>query len=208
VAVDLETTGFAAHEGHDVIEIACVVIEDGALVSEWSTLVRPLRPVPLAARAVHGIDDAMLAAAPEPAAAAAALRARCGTLPLVFHQASFDLAFLRPLFRLAGLAPLDNMVIDTLGLARMLEGFEDHSLAALARVLGITGEAPHRALGDARTTARALLALAPRWERERGIRSLAELAATSQDALRPAARRAARLESSPGIVSFERLAEF
>src|SRR5436190_1058483 len=86
VAVDLETTGFVAAEGHAVIEIACVVIEDGTLTSEWSTLVQPLRPVPSAARDVHGIDDAMLAAAPEPAAAALELRAHCGSLPLVFHR--------------------------------------------------------------------------------------------------------------------------
>jgi DNA polymerase III epsilon subunit-like protein len=81
--------------------------------------------------------------------------------------------------------------VDTLGLARGLFGAGENALGELAARLGLPDERRHRALGDARTTARVLLALAPRWEAERGIRSLAELAAASQDALRPAPRRPA-----------------
>jgi DNA polymerase III epsilon subunit-like protein len=52
------------------------------------------------------------------------------------------------------------------------------------RPVRLPPEPRHRALGDARTTARVLVALSERWESERGVRSLLELAAASQDMLR------------------------
>ena len=202
VAVDLETTGWSFNDGHQAIEIACVTIDDGAVSATWSSLVRPRRPVPASAREVHGISDAMLAGAPEPAVVALRFRGIVGGLPLVFHNAAFDLAFLRPLLREAGAAPLDNVVVDTLGLARGLLGAGSNTLESLRESLGLEAELAHRALGDARTTARALLALAPRWERERGVRSLEALAAASQDALRVAGRRGA-FESGADPVAAE-----
>ena len=113
----------------------------------------------------------------------------CGDLPLVNHNAPFDLPFLQELMRSAGQRPLLNPVVDTLGLARGLFGSGGNSLSPLAERLGIPAESAHRALGDALTTARLLLELAGRWERERGIGSLAELAAASQDVMRLTARR-------------------
>lgn len=190
VVLDTETTGMSVAAGHAMVEIARVLVEDGAVTETWSTLVQPGRPVAPDATAVHGITDAMVAAAPLPEAVAAELMLGCGRDALVFHNAGFDLPFVQWLLRRAGRAPCWNPVVDTLGLSRGLLELESHGLEAVARHLGLPVERPHRAQGDALTTARVLLALAPRWERERGVRSVAELAAASQDALR-AARRAA-----------------
>ena len=93
------------------------------------------------------------------------------------------------LFREAGAPPLLNPIIDTLGLARGLFGTGSKSLGALAARLNLPAEAAHRALGDTRTTARLFIELAGRWEREKGVRSLLELAAVSQDLMRVTARR-------------------
>jgi DNA polymerase III epsilon subunit-like protein len=105
------------------------------------------------------------------------------------HNASFDLPFLQRLVALAGRRPLWNPVVDTLGLARGLYGSGGNRLEELAPRHGVALERAHRALPDARAAAGMLLALAPVWERERGVRSLAELAAVSWDALRLNARR-------------------
>ena len=207
VAVDLETTGWNSAGGHAVIEIACVSIDDGVIGATWSSLVRPRRPVPAQAREVHGISDAMLARAPEPVEVVPVFRAACDRLPLVFHNAAFDLAFLGPLLREAGAVPLDNVVVDTLGLARGLMGPGASALETLRDSLGLEPEPAHRALGDALTTARALLKLAPRWERERGVRTLEALAAASQDAVRLTARRGG-FDSGADAVSSERSAAF
>ena len=109
------------------------MVEDGAMAEEWSSLIRPARPIPPGATAVHGITDAMTAAAPAAAQVAAELRTRCADHALAFHNAEFDLPFLRALLRGAGQPPLMAPVVDTLGLARGLFGSGGNSLASLAR---------------------------------------------------------------------------
>jgi DNA polymerase-3 subunit epsilon len=189
LALDTETTGMSPALGHRLVEVARVAIVNGALGEEWSTLVDPGRPIPADATRVHGIDDAMVTGAPKAAEAGRLLRAACADLPLVFHNASFDLPFLLQLFRDAGAPTLLNPIVDTLGLARGLFGPGSKSLGALAARLELPAETPHRALGDTRTTARLFIELATRWEREKGVRTLLELAAVSQDVMRVTARR-------------------
>lgn len=187
--LDTETTGVSPAYGATLAEIARVEIENGSVVSSWSSLLRPRRPIPPGATAVHGITDAMVAGAPLSADTAPGFRQALGDRTLVFHNASFDLPFLVAMIREAALPRILNPVVDTLGLARGLFGPGNNSLGELASRLGLAPEGVHRALVDARTTAAAFLALARRWEEERGIRSLAELAAASQDVIRTAARR-------------------
>lgn len=189
LVVDTETTGFDPGAGDRLVEVARVEIVNGALGEDWSSLVRPGRTIPPGATAVHKITDAMVANAPGPSEIGRALREACGDLPLVFHNAPFDLPFLRHLFREAGAPDLLNPIVDTLGLARGLPQAGSNRLEDVAKRYGIAPENAHRALGDARTTARLFLALAERWERDKGVRSLAELAAVSQDVIRATARR-------------------
>jgi DNA polymerase-3 subunit epsilon len=189
LVLDTETTGLSPADGHRIIEVARVAIVGGALGEDWSSLVCPGRPIPPEATRVHGIRDDMVADAPGPAEVGNALREACGDLPLVFHNYPFDLPFLMTLFREAGAPMLLNPIVDTLGLARGLGGAGSNSLGALATRLGLPQEPAHRALSDARTTARLFLKLAERWQAERGIRSLSELAAVSQDVMRATTRR-------------------
>lgn len=188
VVLDTETTGMSPAQGHAVVEVAAVTLVDGAIAERWSSLVNPGRPIPPDAAAVHGITDAMVAGAPGPEAVGRELRARCGDATLALHNSPFDLPFLVELFRRAGAPPIANPVIDTLGLARAFAGEGANSLQALRARLGLPAETAHRALGDTVTTARVLIALADRWERERGVRSLMELAAASLDVMRQTAR--------------------
>ncbi len=190
LAVDTETTGMSPEAGHRLVEVAHVTIADGAIGETWSSLVRPGRPIPPDATRVHGITDAMVAEAPGAVDVGRPWRISLADRPLVFHNAPFDLPFLLSLFREAGAPTLLNPIIDTLGLARGLpDGAAGNSLQVVRKRLGLPEEPAHRALGDALTTARVFLALAERWERERGIRSLNELAAVSLDVMRTTGRR-------------------
>jgi DNA polymerase-3 subunit epsilon len=188
--LDTETTGLDPGQGHGLVEVACVPLDGGEPGEVWSTLVNPGRPIPPDASAVHGITDAMVRDAPIPALVAAGIDTRCAGRTLVFHNAAFDLPFLDALMRSGGRGPLLHAVVDTLGLARGLFGQGGNSLGALATRFGLPAEAAHRAPGDALTTARLLRVLAARWEGERGVHTVAELAAASQDALRLTSRRA------------------
>lgn len=198
VVVDVETTGWSA-ANDSIVEIACVTIDDGAITETWSSLVQAGRPVPPEATRVHGITDAMLASAPSAPQVARPFRERCGGSTLAIHNASFDLPFLETLLRRHGADPLFNPVVDTLGLARGLFGQGGNSLGELTRRHNIRLESAHRALGDARATAELLLVLAPRWESEKGVTSLAELAAVSQDAIRLTSKRGSRPPVPAGV---------
>jgi DNA polymerase III subunit epsilon len=187
--LDTETTGFDPGQGHALVEVAWVALEGDEIGETWSTLVNPGRAIPPDASAVHGITDAMVRDAPDPATVAAGLESRCAGRTLVFHNAGFDLPFLAALLRAGGLGPLAHPVVDTLGLARGLAGPGSNSLAALAARFKLPAETAHRALGDALTTARLLRVLVPRWEAEKGVHTVAELAAASQDVIRLTNRR-------------------
>jgi DNA polymerase-3 subunit epsilon len=189
LAVDTETTGMNPADGARLVEVAAVPLVNGQLAEGWSSLVQPGRAIPPDATRIHGITDAMVASAPGVAEVGPRLRAACADLPLVFHNYPFDLPFLIALFREAGAPMLLNPIVDTLGLARGLPGAGSNALGALAQRYALPPEPAHRALGDARTTARLFLVLAARWEAERGVRTLGELAAVSQDVMRTTARR-------------------
>lgn len=198
VAVDTETTGFNPKGGDELIEVACVPIVDGAPGETWSSLVRPRRPIPAGATAIHHITDAMVAGAPEPAAVAAEVQRRCGGAVLVCHNASFDVPFLNALQRAGGLEPLAHPVIDTLGLARDLRPGEDNSIGRLARDFEIRIAKAHRAEDDARATAELFIRLLPLWQSKHNPRSLAELAGDSQDVVRLTRRDREWGEGRPG----------
>lgn len=189
LAVDTETTGMDPAQGARLVEVAHVRIVNGVLADEWSTLVNPACPIPPEATRVHGIRDDMVASAPAQGEVARTLREACADHTLVFHNAPFDLPFLAHLFRTGGVPPLTGAIVDTLGLARGLFGPSGNRLTELAGKLGLPNETAHRALGDTRTTARLFVALVERWEREKGVRSLMELAAVSQDVVRTTGRR-------------------
>lgn len=188
MVVDTETTGFDPSKGDRLVEVARVTIANGAAADTWSSLLHPGRAIPPDAARIHGITDAMVAKAPRYAEVGLALREQIGDHPIVFHNAPFDLPFLVHLFREAGAPPLMNPVVDTLGLARGLWGVGSNGLGAVAQKLKVAAGTAHRALGDATTTAGVLLALVPLWERDKNVRSLAELAAASQDVMRLTSR--------------------
>ena len=201
LAVDTETMGFDVKNGHRLVEVAWIRIVDGRIVQDWSSLVNPGQPIPPGATAVHRISDEMVAGSPRPADVGKAVREALADFPLVFHNAPFDLPFLKVFFEEAGAPPLANPIVDTLGLARELFGSSGNRLGELAKKLGLPdpGRPPRRSGGpdrrdhsaawDAHLTAQLLLKLAGLWEAKRGPCSLAELASFSMDKMRLTARR-------------------
>lgn len=153
--VDVETTGFSPVNDR-VVEIACVLVENGRIAGSWSTLVDPKRPIPAYATRVHGIGDADVLGAPAFEAAQRELRRRCVGATVVAHNASFDLGFL------PGLANLPSLC--TVQLARRwFPDAPNHKNQTLRAYLGIdrdprfAGLPAHRALGDAMVTAGILI---------------------------------------------------
>jgi len=148
IAADVETTGLSAADGHRVCEVALLRFLRGAVIDSFVSLVNPLRPIDPGASAVNGITDDMVAGAPTFADLLPRILDFLSDDPIVFHNAPFDLSFLRSEARLAGGAWPRNRVIDTLPLARRTGRFRSNSLPNICMELGI-GSGFHRAEADA-----------------------------------------------------------
>jgi DNA polymerase-3 subunit epsilon len=91
--IDVETTGI--DPGQDrVVEVACLVVRENAVLASFNSLVNPERTIPAVASAVHHLTAAHVAAAPRLDALIARLREICAGAVIVAHNARFDLAFL------------------------------------------------------------------------------------------------------------------
>lgn len=162
VVIDVETTGLSPARGDRVIEVGAVALEAGEVVGEFVSLIAAGRSIPHHVSRIHGITDEMLRGQPRPEEVYPALREFIGASALVAHNARFDLAFLRHEFGRLGLG-LGNRAVCTLVMARQrLPHLADHRLETVARHL--LGGLPaacrlHRALDDARLTARVWAAM-------------------------------------------------
>ena len=154
VAFDLETTGLDPKRDA-IIEIGCAKLRDGEIIDQYSTLVNPRRKLPFMITQLTGIGDRELMTAPGIDAVLGPLTRFIGPAPMIAHNVSFDIGFLRA----AGLS-FANALIDTFEVASIvLPGRSSYSLSALAAEMGIPQAHAHRALEDARVTALLFAAL-------------------------------------------------
>ena len=156
-AFDLETTDNDTTKA-EIVEIAAVRVRDGAIVEEFSRLVKPRARVTAGAFATHGIGEAELADKPSFEAVWPEFRAFCGDDVIVAHNGyDFDFRIINRMAREIG-ATFDLCTYDSLPLSRDLLT-SSHKLADLARQFGIDTGRSHRALDDTRALAQVLLAL-------------------------------------------------
>ena len=158
VCVDLEATG--VWPGQDrIVQIATARIFPDGSVSTWSSLVNPEQPMPSASLAIHGITDAMAAAAPTFAQLAPTVAALLSDCDLTgYNVERFDRRLLAAEFRRAGLAnPMEGaLVIDAY---TIFVRQEPRSLDAALRFYGVQeGPAPRQA-HDARSDVEATVAV-------------------------------------------------
>lgn len=155
--LDVETTGLSPK--HDrVIEIAVVRMDgEGRIVDEWTTRFNPEGPV--GATHIHGITDADVRDSPLFRAVAADLVPYIAGLPLVAHNARFDLAFLRNELSRAGWdVPWLPAYCTLDGSRHYLPELDRRRLVDCCWATGVSLENAHSALGDARATAELLRA--------------------------------------------------
>jgi DNA polymerase III epsilon subunit-like protein len=147
---DCETTGTVPGVD-EIVSFAVVRLRaDGIETARLALLVRPSRPIPAEATAVHGISDCDVLLAPSFAEVAGKLLALLDGAVFVAHNAAFDLAMVRhalPGYRPAGVAC-------TLDAFRMLEPLaENHTLESTCARHGILLSEAHDALADVLATA-------------------------------------------------------
>ena len=150
VVLDLETTGLSPIYD-EIIEIGALKVS-GGVQEEFQTLIKPNRMVSYFITDLTGISNDMLKNAPSIHTVLPALRSFIGNLPIVAHNAHFDINFLYDNFQKTGFT-FSNDFIDTLRISRKL--FPDqprHTLNHICAHLSIRQSNAHRALSDVMTT--------------------------------------------------------
>jgi len=162
VIVDLETTGLVAARA-EILEIGAVRVSRLRDVDHFETLVRPAGKLPRSIVALTGISDEAVAEAPTPGRALRSFRRwldATPAAPFVAHNAAFDHGFVSRAFVQWDFPAYRGPVLCTCKLARrLIPELGRFNLDHLCAHLGISNRARHRALGDARATARALIDL-------------------------------------------------
>ncbi|MBZ0289062.1 MAG: hypothetical protein K8I30_15695, partial [Anaerolineae bacterium] len=149
VALDLETTGFDPNLDA-IIEVGLVRIVDGEIVEESGKLVNPDRPIPEPVAQLTGIRTEDVLDKPPINLVLPWVMAFVGNAPVIGHNVGFDIAFLNR----HGLLQ-NNLRIDTYDLASILmPRAPRYTLSSLASQIAVDLENAHRALDDARATAR------------------------------------------------------
>lgn len=160
VVVDLETNGNSPRKGDRIIQFAAVVIENGKIVEEYSSLLNPLQPISPFIEELTGITDEMVESAPIFEEIADKIVSLLEDAYFVAHNVLFDLSFLNEELEQTGVRQFYGPILDTVELARILYPTADsYKLTDLAAQEGIVHSRPHQADSDAYVTAELLLLL-------------------------------------------------
>ena len=119
IILDTETTGLNIRDGHRIVEIGCIELED--LIPTKKTFhcyLNPERKVSEKAFEVHGYSDEFLSKQKKFSDIAEQFLEFIDGKKIVIHNAEFDLSHLNNELSLIGKNKIDNQIVDTLILAR------------------------------------------------------------------------------------------
>ena len=119
IILDTETTGISVQEGHRVVEIGCIELENLIPTkNKFHCYLNPERKVSEKAFKVHGYSDEFLSSQKKFNEIGDQFLEFIKDKRLIIHNAEFDLAHLNNELKLFGKKKIDNEIVDTLVLAR------------------------------------------------------------------------------------------
>ncbi|MFM9327074.1 PolC-type DNA polymerase III [Paenibacillus mesotrionivorans] len=174
VVFDIETTGLSVIN-NKIIELAGVKMRDEKVIDRFATFVNPHERIPYNIQQLTNINDDMVRGAPELEDVLPKFREFVGDAVLVAHNARFDIGFIQANLKSLGQPPMDNPVLDTLEMARLLlPNLKNHRLNTLSDRFKVSLENHHRAVDDAEALGYVLYHLIKEADNRR-ITGLAEL---------------------------------
>ena len=151
IVLDTETTGLSVKDGHRIVEIGCVELDDLIPTqNKFHCYLNPERKVSEKALEVHGYTDEFLSQKKKFNEIVDEFLNFIQDKKLIIHNAEFDLSHLNNELRLLGKENIKNETIDTLVLAREKYPGSSISLDALCKRFRIdnTKRTLHTALID------------------------------------------------------------
>ena len=119
IVLDTETTGISVKDGHRIVEIGCIELENLIpTTNKFHCYLNPERKVSEQALKIHGYDDDFLSNKKKFNEIGDQFIEFIEGKRLIIHNAEFDLAHLNNELKLFGKKPIKNDVVDTLVLAR------------------------------------------------------------------------------------------
>ena len=119
IVLDTETTGISVKDGHRVVEIGCIELENLIPTkNKFHCYLNPERKVSEKAFEVHGYDDEFLSGQKKFKEIGEKFLEFIDGKRLIIHNAEFDLAHLNNELNIFGKHKIKNEIIDTLILAR------------------------------------------------------------------------------------------
>tara|TARA_E500000331_G_scaffold333689_1_gene358146 strand:+ start:32 stop:694 length:663 start_codon:yes stop_codon:yes gene_type:complete len=162
VVLDTETTGISTKEGHRIVEIGCIELDNLIPTkNKFHYYLNPERKVSEKAFEVHGYTDEFLSNQKKFSEISEEFLSFIQNKRLIIHNAEFDLSHLNNELQLLGKNKIENEVIDTLSLARNKYAGSAVSLDALCKRYRIDNSkrVKHTALIDCDLLARVYINL-------------------------------------------------
>ena len=134
IILDTETTGLSVKEGHRIVEIGCIELENLIPTNNnFHCYLNPNRKVSEKALETHGYTDEFLSDKKTFKEIADDFLLYIKGKKLIIHNAEFDLSHLNNELKIAGKELINNEIIDTVVLARDKFPGSSNSLDALCK---------------------------------------------------------------------------
>ena len=134
IVLDTETTGISAKDGHRIVEIGCIELDNLIPTkNKFHCYLNPERKVSEKAFEVHGYSDSFLSTKQKFKEISDEFLKFIKDKRLIIHNAEFDLSHLNNELEILGENKIKNEVIDTLVLARNKFPGSQISLDALCK---------------------------------------------------------------------------
>ena len=134
IVLDTETTGISVKEGHRIVEIGCIELDNLIPTkNKFHCYLNPERKVSEKAFEVHGYSDSFLSDKMKFREIADDFLRFIKDKRLIIHNAEFDLSHLNNELKIIGKNKIDNEVVDTVLLARNKFPGSQNSLDALCK---------------------------------------------------------------------------
>ncbi len=138
IVLDTETTGISVKDGHRIVEIGCIELNDLIPTNNrFHCYLNPERKVSEKALSIHGYTDEFLSDKKKFSEIVEEFLNFIDNKRLIIHNAEFDLSHLNNELALVGKKDLKNEVIDTLILARDKFPGSSVNLDALCKRYGV-----------------------------------------------------------------------
>ena len=119
IVLDTETTGLSVRDGHRLVEIGCIELDDLIPTGKkFHCYLNPERKVSESALKVHGYTDQFLSKQKKFIEIVDDFLEFIKEKKLIIHNAEFDLSHINNELKILGKKEIDNKIVDTLILAR------------------------------------------------------------------------------------------